>query len=108
MGSHGGPKLLGVKWQSLRLNPSASGVSALGRIGWSHSSYRRVDIQVSGERPYGVKTCISRIFLLYGRPDEVPAAHLGSKKAGKKIVDELLKESSGRPQNGPSQPITHA
>jgi len=66
--------------------------SAPGRIGYGLPRYRRVDIQVSGERPDNVKACVGRIFLLYGRPDEVPAALLGGKKAGKKIVDELLRE----------------
>jgi len=79
----------------------------LGRIGWSRPSYRRVDIQVSGERPDDVKTCISSIFLLYGRPDEVPAALLGSKKAGKKIIDKLLREFTERSQNDYSQPYAH-
>lgn len=62
-----------------------------GRIGYRLPSYHRVEIQVSGERPDAVKICVSRIFQLYGRPDEVPAAFLGGKKAGKKIIDELLR-----------------
>jgi len=68
--------------------------STPGRIGYRLPSYRRVDIQVSGERPDAVKTCVGRIFLLYGRPDEAPAALSGGKKAGKKIIDELLREFS--------------
>lgn len=66
--------------------------STPGRIGYRLPNYSRVDIQVSGERPDAVKTCVGRIFLLYGRPDEVPAALLGGKKAGRKIIDELLRE----------------
>ena len=65
---------------------------APGRIGYRLPRYRRVDIQVSGEQPDDVKTCVGRIFLLYGRPDEVPAALSGGKKAGKRIIDELLRE----------------
>jgi hypothetical protein len=57
-------------------------------------SYRRVEIQVSGERPEAVKACVGRIFLLYGRPDKVPAALSDGKEAGKKIIDELLREFS--------------
>jgi hypothetical protein len=52
--------------------------------------YRRVDIFVSGEHARDVKDCVDQIFKLYGKPDEVPTALFGSKKAGKKIVDEVL------------------
>jgi hypothetical protein len=54
--------------------------------------YRRVDILVSGEQASDVKGCVEQIFKLYGKPDEVPKALFGSKKAGKKIVDEALKD----------------
>jgi hypothetical protein len=54
--------------------------------------YRRVDILVSGEQAYDVKGCVDQIFKLYGKPDEVPRALFGSKKAGKKIVDEALRD----------------
>ena len=54
-------------------------------------SYRRVDILVSGERSRDVKDCVGEIFKLYGKPDEVPRALFGSKRAGKKIVDEVLR-----------------
>jgi hypothetical protein len=53
--------------------------------------YRRVDISVSGEQAYDVKSCVDQIFKLYGKPDEAPTALFGSKKAGKKIVDEVLR-----------------
>jgi hypothetical protein len=55
-------------------------------------SYHRVDILVSGERTSDVKGCVGEIFKLYGKPDEVPRALFGSKKAGKKIVDEALRD----------------
>jgi hypothetical protein len=55
-------------------------------------SYRRVDILVSGEQTDGVKGCVGEIFKLYGKPDEVPGALFGSKKAGKKIIDEVLRD----------------
>jgi len=54
--------------------------------------YRRVDILVSGEQSRDVKGCVGEIFKLYGKPDEVPRAMFGSKKAGKKIVDEALRD----------------
>jgi len=56
-------------------------------------SYRRVDILVSGERARDVKGCVGEIFKLYGKPDEVPRALFGSKRTGKKIVDEVLRYS---------------
>jgi DNA-directed RNA polymerase subunit M/transcription elongation factor TFIIS len=62
-----------------------------GRIGGRLPSYNRVEIQVSGEQRDPLKTCVGRIFQLYGRPDEVPAAHSDAKKAGRKIIDELLR-----------------
>jgi hypothetical protein len=55
-------------------------------------SYRRVDIFVSGERTRDVKGCVGEIFRLYGKPDEVPRALFGSKRTGKKIVDEVLRD----------------
>jgi len=55
-------------------------------------SYRRVDILVSGERIRDVQGCVSEIFRLYGKPDEVPRALFGRKRAGKKIVDEVLRD----------------
>jgi hypothetical protein len=54
--------------------------------------YRRVDILVSGEQACDVKGCVDQIFKLYGKPDEVPRAMFGSKRAGKKIVDEALRD----------------
>jgi hypothetical protein len=54
--------------------------------------YHRVDIFVSGEQSLDVKGCVGEIFKLYGKPDEVSGALFGSKKAGKKIVDEALRD----------------
>ena len=65
-----------------------------GRIGMRIPSYNRVEIQVSGEQPDAIKSCVGRIFMLYGQPDGVPTALSGGKKAGKKIIDELLRESN--------------
>jgi len=63
-------------------------------LGFTYSmrlpSYHRVDILVSGEQTREVKSCVGEIFKLYGKPDEVPRAMFGSKKAGKKIIDEAL------------------
>ena len=62
--------------------------------------YRRVDILVSGEQASDVKSCVDQIFKLYGKPDEVPTALFGSKKAGKKIVDEALRDFNQTSSSG--------
>jgi hypothetical protein len=62
------------------------------RIGMRIPSYNRIEIQVSGEQTDAIKYCVGKIFMLYGRPDGVSTALSGGKKAGKKIVDELLRE----------------
>jgi len=71
---------------------AAASYFAPSRIGMRVPRYSRVEIQVSGEQSDAIKSCVSRIFMIYGRPDGVPTALSGGKKAGKKIIDELLKE----------------
>jgi hypothetical protein len=74
----------------------AKKVVAYSRVGFPRGmqlpSYHRVDILVSGEQSRDVKGCVGEIFKLYGKPDEVPRALFGSKKAGKRIVDEALRD----------------
>lgn len=65
------------------------------RIGWRLPRYGKVVIQVVGERVEDVKVCVGRIFLLYGRPDEVPSAFFGEKRVGRTIIEELLRELGG-------------
>jgi hypothetical protein len=65
---------------------------SLGRIGWRSPNYRRVEILVYGARYEDVKACIGRILLRYGRPDEIPRKIFGTKRLGKRIIDELLSE----------------
>lgn len=77
-----------VKVEAKKVVASYSGFTRGMRL----PSYRRVDILVSGEQTNGVKGCIGEIFRLYGKPDEVPRALFGSKKAGKKIIDEVLRD----------------
>ena len=62
--------------------------------------YRRVDIMVSGDRTSDVKGCVGEIFRLYGKPDEVPRALFGNKKAGKKIIDEVLRNFTQTKSSG--------
>ena len=64
------------------------------RIGWSFPSYGKIIVRVVGERVDTVRICVGRIFLLYGRPDEIPPALYGEKRIGKKIIDDLLREFS--------------
>jgi hypothetical protein len=63
-------------------------------------SYRRVDVFVSGERASDVKGYVGEIFKLYGKPDEVPRALFGGKRAGKKIVDAVLRDSDQTSRSG--------
>ena len=65
------------------------------RIGWRPSSYRKIIIQVVGERLEDVRACVGRIFLLYGKPDEVPSAFFGGKRTGRTLIEELLIELRG-------------
>jgi hypothetical protein len=63
-------------------------------------SYHRVDILVSGELTRDVKGYVCEIFKLYGKPDEVPRALFGSKKAGKKIVDDAIRDFDQTSRSG--------
>jgi hypothetical protein len=63
-----------------------------GYRGMRLPKYHRVDILVSGQQSLDVKGCVGEIFKLYGKPDEVPRALFGSKRVGKKIVDEALRD----------------
>ena len=77
---------------NVKVEANKVGASYVGFMrGMRLPGYRRVDIMVSGEQSLDVKGCVGEIFKLYGRPDEVPRALFGSKRAGKKIVDEVLR-----------------
>lgn len=69
---------------------------APARIGWRAPNYGKVVVQVVGERVDDVKACVGRVFLLYGRPDEVPSAFFGRKRAGRMVIEDLLREFEGR------------
>lgn len=64
-------------------------------MSWHPSSYGKIVIQVSGKNSEDVKVCVGKIFLRYGKPDEIPTALFGEKKKGKKIIEDLLKEYEG-------------
>ena len=61
-------------------------------MSWRSSSYDEIVIQVTGKNSEDVKVCVGRIFLRYGKPDEIPTALFGEKKEGKRIIEDLLKE----------------
>ena len=65
------------------------------RFGLQLPRYGKIIIQVVGQSVEDVKACVGRIFLLYGRPDDVPSAFFGEKRAGRMIIEELLREFRG-------------
>jgi hypothetical protein len=60
------------------------------------SRYPKVTITVLGENPNEVRGFTREIILLYGRPDEIPLALSPKKRAGRAIVEAMLREYPGR------------
>jgi len=58
--------------------------------------YRKKVVKVMGDNVNDVRSCVRDIILMYGRPDEVPFALSSGKRAGKAIVDSLLREYPGK------------
>ena len=77
---------------SISINKASSTFFSLGWFGRNLPRYDKVVVRVVGDQSTDVRTCVGRIFLLSGRPDEVPSAFFGGKKAGKRLIDELLHE----------------
>lgn len=77
---------------SISINKASSTFFSLGVFGRNLPRYDKVIVRVVGGQSKDVRTCVGRIFLLYGRPDEVPSAFFGGKKVGKRLIDELLRE----------------
>ena len=65
------------------------------QIGWRPPSYSKIVVQVVGQHVEDIRACICRIFLLYGKPDEVPSAFFGGKRVGRTIIEELTRELRG-------------
>jgi len=65
----------------------------LGRI---PSRYRKTSLKVMGESANEVRSCVREIILLYGRPDEVPFSFSTARRAGRTIIQSLLKDYPGR------------
>ena len=70
--------------------------SHLFMMGRTPGRYRKMIVRVIGDHANEVRGCVREIILLYGRPDEVPFAFSASKRAGKAIVEALLREYPGR------------
>ncbi|MFH0749158.1 MAG: hypothetical protein V1915_04500 [Candidatus Bathyarchaeota archaeon] len=68
----------------------------LTRIGWQSPHYSRFVIQVIGEYDKDVKVCVGKIFLRYGKPDTVPMAFFGERRAGRIIIEDLVSEIKRR------------
>ena len=83
--------------QEFNVNVSVKKVSTayITPMIWRNSSYCKIVIQVIGKNSEDVKVCVGRIFLRYGKPDEIPTALFGEKKEGKRIIEDLLKEYEG-------------
>jgi len=75
------------------VHQAASHFFMLGRV---TSRYRKIVVRVIGDQAGEIRGCVREIILLYGRPDEVPLAFSASKRAGKAIVESLLREYPGR------------
>ena len=75
------------------VHQAASHFFILGRV---TGRYRKIVVRVTGDQAGEVRGCVREIILLYGRPDEVPFAFSPSRRAGKAIVESLLREYPGR------------
>jgi len=73
---------------------SSSAYVSLGRL--LPSRYPKVTITIMGDNPSEVRGFIREIILLYGRPDEIPLAFRTKKRAGRAIVEAMLREYPGR------------
>lgn len=80
--------------QEFNVNVSVKRGSAvyITPMSWRSPSYCKILIQVTGRNSEDVRVCVGRIFLRYGKPDEIPIVLFGAKKEGKRIIDDLLKE----------------
>ena len=65
-------------------------------LGRTPGRYRKMVVRVMGDQVGEVRSCVREIILLYGRPDEVPFAFGTGRRAGKAIVESLLREYPGR------------
>lgn len=79
----------------IKVMRTSSSYFASMKIGWHLPRYNKVIIQVVGECKEDVKSCVGRILLRYGRPDEIPSVLFGGKREGRMIIEELLKEVWG-------------
>jgi len=72
---------------------TSSAFFSLGRL---PSRYPEVIIIVASENPDEIRGCVREIILLYGRPDEIPLALNPKRRAGRAIVEAMLREYPGK------------
>jgi hypothetical protein len=77
----------------VEVRPSSSLFFTMGR---APGRYRKMVLKVEGDGINEIRGFIREIILTYGRPDEVPLAFSTSRRAGKAIVESLLREYPGR------------
>ena len=72
---------------------TSSAFFSLGRL---PSRYPKVTVTVVSENPDEIRGCVREIILLYGRPDEIPLALTPKRRAGRAILETMLREYPGR------------
>ena len=78
---------------NVEVHPASSTFFTPGTMG---AQYRKMALKVTGDSADEVRGFVREVILTYGRPDEVPFGLSPGKRAGKAIVESLLKEYPGR------------
>ena len=79
----------------VEVRKASLGYLTLMKIGWRFPRYNKIIIRVIGDLKEDVRACLEKILLLYGRPDEVPLTFFSERRAGRIIIQDLLKEFKG-------------
>ena len=78
---------------NVQTRQTSSAFFSLGRL---PSRYPKVTVTVASENPGEIRGCTREIILLYGRPDEIPLALTPKRRAGRAILETMLREYPGR------------
>jgi hypothetical protein len=70
----------------------AQDVSPLFMLVRPFSRYKKITIKVMGDSPSEIRGCVRDLILIYGRPDEIPIALTPSKRAGRAIIESILRD----------------